>query len=646
MQQDISKMVELNNRLIEASIAYYNDSEIMSNYEYDELYDQLCELEKRTGVVLSNSVTHNVGAPGEVDKFKKVKHISPMQSLKKTKSVKELESFLGDEKGCLSWKLDGLTVVLTYNNGELVKAATRGDGINGEDITSQAKMFSNIPVKINHKQKLIIRGEALISYDEFNRIKENEGYDFKNPRNLASGTVKSLDLKVLMQRRIEFIAFTLVDAEFCTFSSYNEQLEYLDELGFTTVQRALVDSSAIDKIISIFTKSSKDYDYPVDGVVLFIDDLGKHEELGTTSNHPNYGIAFKWQDETQQTVIRSIEWSVSRTGRVNPVAVFDPVEIDGTTVERASLHNLSYIEDMKLGIGDEVEVYKANMIIPQIAKNLTQSLTSVEDIIPKSCPNCGGSLVIDDNGSAKYLYCKSNCSLAEQLYQFLNTLGVKEFGLETIKKLHDYGVVNNRSDLFNIASHKDTIVSTPGFGERTYSSLVNEIENISVTEGQILASLGIEGCGLNTAESIVKEVSLNDIITLHGATKRLQQTLYSIKGVGEVISESIATYFYSDSRVDELKTIISNVNIIDANGAQPGSLSGIVFAITGKLNNFKNRSELVDLIKANGGEVSVSINNSTDYLVNNDIDSASSKNKKAKQLGVMIITEEELLNII
>lgn len=642
--QDINRMKELNNKLIDASLAYYNGSEIMSNYEYDALYDELVELESTTGITLSNSVTQNVGVPGEVVKFDKVKHISPMQSLKKTKSIEDLSKFLGDNKGCMSWKLDGLTVVLTYNNGELIQAATRGDGITGEDITAQAKLFSNIPIKISHKHKLTVRGEALISYEEFERIKKNEGQDFKNPRNLASGTVKSLDLKVLKDRHVEFIAFTLVDAELCSFNSYNEQLDYLDSIGFTTVQRAVVDNTAIDKMINIFAKSSQLYDYPVDGVVLFIDSLKEHKRLGTTSNHPNYGIAFKWADNTYTTTVRDIEWSISRTGRLNPVAIFDSVEIDGTTVERASLHNISYIEDMKLNIGDEVEIYKANMIIPQIAKNLTQSLASIKDIIPEKCPNCGGGLVIEGNGSAKYLYCKNNCSLAEQIHQFLNTLGAKEFGLETIKRLHEHGVINNRIDLFNIASYKDTIVSIPGFGERTYATLVNEISNISVTEGQILASLGIEGCGLNTAESIVEEVSLSDIITLHRDTRLMQQTLCSIKGVGEAISQSIATYLYSDSRADELKVIISNVNVIRTN--KSGSLDGLLFAITGKLDSFKNRAELIDIIKANGGDVSGAVNSNTDYLINNDVNSVSSKNKRAKQLGVKIITDEDLLDMI
>lgn len=633
------EMLELNNKLIEASEAYYNDQEIMSNFEYDALYDKLVKLEKETGVVFSNSVTNNVGRPPILNGFEKSKHEYKALSLAKTKDIKDILELIEDRDCVLSWKLDGLTVVLTYEDGELHKAVTRGDGIIGDDITEQAKFFANIPSKIPYSGKLIVRGEALIPYEEFKRIKSSEGQDFKNPRNLASGTVKTLDLSILLKRKISFIAFTLVNPD-TSIKTYSSGLNLLKEFGFEVVDFITTDKLSLEIFVDLFTKASSGYDYPVDGLVVYIDELAAQRNLGETTHHPNYAIAFKWSDETADTTLKSIEWNKSRTGRINPVAVFDPVELDGSIVERASLHNIDYIESMKLNIGDQISVYKANMIIPQIAENYTKSLKDINSILPK-CPKCGADTYVKDG----FLHCSSiGCiNLDREVNHFLGELKVKGFGEATITKLIDEGLIEKRLDIFTLKDKKDKFISIPGLGKESYNNLTRAIDAIKANEAEFLSSLGINGVSLQTSEIILRELPLNKIKT--ATTDELQ----TLKGIGEVTAKSITNYFSLEKNLDEFDKLVKIINPIKLEKKATTRLSNISnkkFVITGKLAKFPNRKKLQLLIESYGGINLNTVNSKTDYLINNDITSCSSKNKKAKELDVPIITEEDLLKML
>ena len=632
------EIIQLNNKLIEASEAYYNDEEIMSNYEYDQLYDKLVQLEKETGFILSNSVTQNVGVK-ILDGFQKSKHIEKMLSLSKTKSIGDIKDFLGEETGVLSWKLDGLTVVIEYRDGKLFKAVTRGDGIEGEDITEQARLFCNLPLEIDCKTDLILRGEALISYPEFERIKKNEGQDFKNPRNLASGTVKNLDLSVLKKRKVSFLAFTLVKS-LNTFNSYFDQLEYLDSLGFSVVEHMRVEGNSIETFIQMFSKSAESYEFPVDGLVVYLDDLNLQKKLGSNSHHPNFAIAFKWQDEVYPTTVREIVWSKSRTGRLNPIAIFDPVEIDGTMVEKASLHNLSYIEDMKLNIGDEVEVFKANMIIPQIAKNNTQSLKDVNDVLPKACPVCGKEIKIINQNGSKFVHCSNpDCDkVLGELEHFTSLLKIKHISTKTFEKLIDNDILTCREDLFNLQDKKDKFIEIEGLGETLFNKLVKEINSIKVSEEEFIGSFGIPNVSSETAKAILSVFSFEDLPTLD------VEKLTSVNGIGDVMAKNFVSYIKENW--NEMKSLHDKVEIKEKKEQTSNVLEGKTFMITGKLNNFSNRKELVAMIESCGGKVGSSVNVNTDYLINNDINSSSSKNKKAKELNIPIISEEDFLNLL
>lgn len=645
MSDKISAMKALNARLIEASDAYYNsDVEIMSNFEYDKLYDELLKLEKETGVILSNSITQNVGSK-VVSSLKKSKHEEKMLSLAKTKSSEEIANWADGHDVCLSWKLDGLTVVMTYDNGELISAVTRGDGEIGEDITEQAKRFNNLPLKINNKNKIIVRGEAVISYKEFDRI--NNKYDvdskFKNPRNLVSGTVKSLDLKVLDQRKVDWIAFTFVEGY--NDNSYTKQLDELSFMGFDVVKHKLVKSNDIDIAIKEFSSRVGQQDIPVDGLVMFLDDTQYGKSLGDTSHHPRCAMAFKWQDDTYDTTLRDIIWRKSRTGRINPIAVFDPVDIDGTTVNRASLHNITYIEDMKLGIGDEISVYKANMIIPQVAENKTKSLKNIEDVLPCECPVCGGEVEIKQDGNTKFLYCANkNCegSVLDQIDLFFSKMKVMGASKKTWSKLLDEGVIIGIADVFDLREHEEEFCSIEGLGEKKFWSLVKQIENIETDLDTFISALGIYGVNDGMAKLLAKKFK-----TFEDFVKADKEDIAEINGIGDKTAENIERFIETNGQavlIDFAKNVKIKESAQDVAGSATGSIRGKKFAITGKVECFKNRKELERFIESKGGSVS-GVSKSTDYLITNDPYSGSNKNKKAQELGIQLITEQEFIDM-
>lgn len=659
-------MQKINNQLIKASHAYYNeDNEIMSNFEYDALYDQLVKLESEHGVLLNNSITQRVGSE-VISGLEKVKHSEPMLSLSKTKSVDELKSWFGNKKVCGSWKLDGLTVVMTYENGKLINAATRGDGTIGEDITKQAIRFTNLPYRIPIKDHIVIRGEAIITYKEFNRINSitDEGSKFKNPRNLVSGTVKNLNLAVLDRRKVEWIPFELIEGHDAVHNwiendcpattimntvgdihpdknSFSYYLDALWTLGFTPVEHCIITAKDLEKFITLQEKAvEKGYAIPVDGLVFTYDDINYFKSLGSTTHSPRGSIAFKWQDETYDTVIREIEWSKSRTGRINPVAIFDPVEIDGTTVSRASLHNLTYIEDMKLNIGDEVTVYKANMIIPQIAENKTKSLKDIYDILPHQCPVCHSDIEIRTEGSSAFLYCTNefcDSNLIDLIDLFLNQMKVLGISKTTIEKLYEKGIFTGVADVFDLKNHREEFCNIEGLGEKLFKTLTDQIDNIETSLPEFIASLGIQGVNVGTAKLLAEHYQTFENFVNTNITE-----LESINGIGNKTAESIVDFINNNTK----KTLIEfskNVTINDVESKTSNNfITGKNFAVTGSLEIFKNRKEMQDFIENNGGKVT-SVNAKTSYLITNDTESGSSKNKKAKELGVKIITEEEFI---
>lgn len=646
MADVMGRMTELIQVLNRASESYYaKDEEIMSNYEYDALYDELVALENETGVILSNSPTQKVGYES-VDFLPKETHDKPMLSLNKTKSVEDLEAFVSERDGVLSWKLDGLTIVLTYENGELTKAVTRGNGEVGEVITANAKTFTNIPLRIAFKEKLVLRGEAVISYPDFelvNSLIENEEDKYKNPRNLCSGSVRQLNSEVTKQRHVRLVAFSLVMAEGKEFETRCEEFDFLSELGFEVVQHFKVNKDNMAEQVKWFAKAIENYEIPSDGLVLCLDDIAYGKSLGMTAKFPRDAIAFKWQDETAKTVLRMIEWSPSRTGLINPVAVFDSVELEGTSVSRASVHNLSVLEDLKLGIGDEILVYKANMIIPQIAKNLTESSNLT---IPKECPCCGGPTVERVVKEARSLYCSNPDCPAKQIKKFshfvsrdaLNVDGLSE---ATLEKFVDEGFIKDYTDLFRLEKYHDMIVTMEGFGEKSFANLLESIEKAKdVSLPNLIYSLGILNVGLANAKVICRAFD-NDTQKLLSLSK---EELTSVDTIGEVIADSYVSYFADGKNLSVFKELLSILRIKAEEAVNVESeLSGKTVVVTGSLNLYGSRKELQDEIEKRGAKLSGSVSKNTFVLVNNDITSNSSKNKTAKELGVPIISEADFV---
>jgi len=642
----IKELVELLNK---AGKSYYSEGrELMSNYEYDALYDELGMLEKETGYILSNSPTVNVGYE-VLSELPKERHESPMLSLDKTKSPEALAEWLGSQKGLLSWKLDGLTIVLTYDNGQLQKAVTRGNGEVGEIITNNARVFKNVPVTIPFKGKLVLRGEAIIMYSDFERINEQipeADAKYKNPRNLCSGSVRQLNNEITAQRNVHFFAFTLVSAQDVDFdNSRQRQFEWLKDQGFSVVEYKMVTKDTILDTIEWFEKTIVTNDFPSDGLVILYDDIAYGDSLGRTAKFPRNAMAFKWTDETAETTLREIEWSASRTGLINPVAVFDPVELEGTQVSRASVHNISIVESLKLGIGDRIKVFKANMIIPQIAENLTQS-GNLE--IPEVCPVCGGKTQIKQVNDVKTLYCINEDCQAKHVKSFAHfvsrdALNIDGLSEATLEKFIQHGFLKNFCDLYHLEKFRDEIIALDGFGEKSYENLLTSVENSrNTTLPKFIYGLGIANVGLSNAKMIVQALG-NDIEKIIHAGR---QELEKIDGVGAVIADTFASYFENEKNKEEFYKLLQEMHIEKAPDNQNNQiLTGKVFVITGSLEHFENRNQLKERIEQLGGKVTGSVTGKTSYLINNDSHSTSSKNKTAAKLGVPVITENEFLEM-
>ena len=643
-ESSIKKMKELGEKLREASRAYYQeDREIMSNVEYDALYDTLSALEKETGIVLADSPTVNVGYEA-VEQLPKEEHERPMLSLDKTKEREALREFIGEHPTLLSWKLDGLTIVLTYENGELIKAVTRGNGIVGEVITNNARVFKNIPLKISFKGRLVLRGEAIITYSDFEKINETIGdadAKYKNPRNLCSGSVRQLNNEITAKRNVRFYAFSLVSAEGVDFRNSREvQFRWLNEQGFEVVEYRKVTAETLDEAMDYFAEAVTTNDFPSDGLVALYDDIAYGESLGTTAKFPRNAMAFKWADEMRDTRLMESEWSPSRTGLINPVAIFEPVELEGTTVSRASVHNISIMKELKLGIGDTIRVYKANMIIPQIAENLTGSGNAP---IPHTCPACGQETVVKKENDVECLFCVNPECPAKKIKSFglftsrdaMNIDGLSE---ATLEKFIARGFIHDFGDIFEISRYKDEIVEMEGFGQKSYDNLMESLERAKETTlPRVIYSLGIANIGLANAKVICRHFD-NDLDRIRHASL---EEVSDIDTIGPVIAGNLVAYFRDEDNDRRLDHLMSFLHIQEDSPKQEQIFEGMNFVITGSLVHFENRSEAKELIESLGGKVTGSVTKKTNYLINNDIQSNSSKNKKARELGIPILSEED-----
>ena len=641
------ELVELLNR---ARRAYeQDDTEIMSNYEYDQLYDELLGLEKELNTTLASSPTVNVGYE-VLSELPKERHESPMLSLDKTKEVGRLKEFLGDQKAVISWKLDGLTIVLTYRGGTLAKAVTRGNGEVGEVVTNNARVFQNLPLNIPYQGELVLRGEAVISYKDFEKINEEIGdadAKYKNPRNLCSGSVRQLNNEITAKRRVRFYAFTLVSAEGIDFrNSRQYQMQWLREQGFDVVENHLVTGGTIDEEVAWFARHIEKNELPSDGLVLVYDDIAYGQSLGATAKFPRDSFAFKWADEIRETTLREIEWSPSRTGLINPVAVFEPVELEGTTVSRASVHNISIMEELELGVGDRITVYKANMIIPQIAENLTRS--GVKDI-PEVCPVCGGATRIAMENETKTLYCTNPKCQAKHVKSFTlfvsrDAMNIEGLSEATLEKFIANGYVKDLTDLFHLDRYAEEIKNMDGFGEKSYENLRNSINNARTTTlPRLVYSLGIPNIGIANAKVICRALGNDPERVMNASAEELNE----IPGVGEVIAKAYVDYFADEEHRDVYRRLLEEVDIPKEEETADGQkFAGVNFVITGSVEHFANRAEVKEEIEKRGGKVTGSVTSKTNYLINNDVNSTSSKNRKARELGIPIISEEEFLKML
>ena len=649
-QKAIQRMKELSGILKEASRAYYaEDREIMSNLEYDALYDELVKLEEETQMVLAGSATTTVGYEA-VDELPKEAHESPMLSLDKTKDKEVLRGFIGKHKTLLSWKMDGLTVVFTYNQGSLQKAVTRGNGVVGEVITNNARVFDNVPLKIPYQGELTLRGEAIITYSEFEKINsEIEDVDarYKNPRNLCSGSVRQLNNEITAKRHVRFYAFSLVKAEGVDFAnSRQQQMEWLEDQGFEVVEYRVVTSDTLDEAMEYFATQIEHNDFPSDGLVALYDDIAYGDSLGRTAKFPRNAFAFKWADEMAETTLEEIEWSPSRTGLINPVAIFTPVELEGSTVSRASVHNISIMRKLELGIGDRIKVYKANMIIPQIGENLTKS--GVKDI-PEICPACGGKTVIEKVNDVESLYCRNPECPAKAIKGFTlfvsrDAMNIDGLSEATLEKFIARGFIRDFGDIFEIDRYKDEIIQMEGFGEKSYENLIESLNRAKKTElPRVLYALGIPSIGVANAKMICKELGYDMEKIRHVS----EEELAAIDGIGPVIAKSFVDYFKKEGRQEKLDHLLSHLELGEAPKQKEEQIfHGMSFVITGSVEHFSNRKEVKEEIEKRGGKVTGSVTSKTNYLINNDTQSSSSKNKKAKELGIPIISEETFIQMM
>ena len=644
----VNQMKELVKKLNEAAKAYYQeDREIMSNREYDALYDQLEQMEAETGIVLADSPTVNVGYEA-VDALPKETHESPMLSLDKTKERETLRAFIGTNPTLLSWKMDGLTIVLTYENGELQKAVTRGNGIVGEVITNNARTFKNIPLKIAYQGRLVLRGEAIITYSDFERINETiEDVDakYKNPRNLCSGSVRQLNNQITAERNVRFYAFALVSAQDVDMhNSRAYQMEWLKSQGFEVVEYRMVTGESLDEAMDYFSHAIENNDFPSDGLVALYDDIAYGDSLGSTAKFPRNAFAFKWADEIRETTLREIEWSPSRTGLINPIAVFDPVELEGTTVSRASVHNVSIVKELQLGIGDTIQVYKANMIIPQIAENLTRS-SNLE--IPHICPVCGEEARVIQENEVESLYCMNPDCVAKKIKAFTlfvsrDAMNIDGLSEATLEKFIAKGFIHDFGDIFEIAKHREEIVTMEGFGEKSYDNLIASIDKAKETTlAKVIYSLGISNIGLSNARVICRHFD-DDLDKIRTAE---EEEISAIDGIGPVIAKSLTKYFKDPENNRKLDHLLGYLHINKEEVSENQTLAGMNFVITGSLEHFSNRGEAKKLVESLGGKVTGTVTGKTNYLINNDTTSNSSKNKKARELGIPILSEEDFIKM-
>mgnify|MGYP003100200613 FL=1 len=641
----VNQMKELVKKLNKAY--YQEDREIMSNREYDDLYDQLESMEAETGIVLADSPTVNVGYEA-VDALPKETHESPMLSLDKTKDRETLRAFIGTHPSLLSWKMDGLTIVLTYDHGELVKAVTRGNGIVGEVITNNARTFKNIPLKIAYQGRLVLRGEAIITYSDFERINatiEDVDAKYKNPRNLCSGSVRQLNNQITARRNVRFYAFALVSAQDVDMhNSRAYQMQWLKSQGFEVVEYRMVTGETLDEAMDYFSHAIENNDFPSDGLVALYDDIAYGDSLGSTAKFPRNAFAFKWADEIRETILREIEWSPSRTGLINPIAVFDPVELEGTTVSRASVHNVSIVKELQLGIGDTIQVYKANMIIPQIAENLTKS-GKLE--IPHICPVCGQEARIIQENEVESLYCMNPDCVAKKIKAFTlfvsrDAMNIDGLSEATLEKFIAKGFIHDFGDIFEIAKYRDEIVEMDGFGEKSFDNLMVSIEKAKETvPAKVLYSLGIANIGLSNAKVICRHFE-DDLAQIRNAK---EEEVGAIDGIGPVIARSLTKYFEDPDNNRGLDHLLRYLHINKEEISKNQTLAGMNFVITGSLEHFSNRGEAKNLIESLGGKVTGSVTGKTNYLINNDTASNSSKNKKARELGIPILSETDFLKM-
>lgn len=659
----IEKIKELTKKLNAASEAYYkNDIEIMSNFEYDRLYDELVELENETGITLNDSPTVKVGYE-TVQQLPKEAHEKRMLSLDKTKSIAELKVWLGNQKGLLSWKIDGLTVVLTYEGGELVKAVTRGNGEIGEVITNNAKTFKNLPKRIPFKGELVIRGEAFIKYSDFDKINQKiPEFDakYKNPRNLCSGSVRQLNSEITAHRNVNFDCFSLEKAEYKKIldeefvdldeiwkNSKKNQLSWLEKMGFQVVEYKDVTTGNIEDTVKDFSERIAEYDVPSDGLVLIYDDIAYGDSLGSTAKFPRNSIAFKWKDDMMETVLEEIIWSPSRTGLINPIARFNPVELEGTVVSRASVHNVSILKELNLKVGDRIKVYKANMIIPQIEENLSK--TDEEVVLPETCPACDYGVELKSDLGVETLFCSNRLCPAKRIKSFSlfvsrDAMNIENLSEATLEKFIGMGLIKTLPDIFYLKNYRAEITSMEGFGEKSFDNLVNAVEKSKkVTVAKFIYALGISGIGVANGRLIARHFD-NDWEKIQNASA---EELMQIDGIGEVVANAFVDFLHDDENKKSVEKLLDIVEFdVEPQGLTDGDLRGKTFVITGNVHIYKNRNELKSAIEANGGKVTGSVSSNTDFLINNDIDSASSKNKKAKELGIPIISEDEFARMI
>ena len=644
----IERMKELIPVLQKAGKAYYQeDREIMSNFEYDKLYDELETLEKETGITLAGSPTVSVGYEA-LEELPKEAHETPMLSLDKTKDVEALRAFIGDQKTLLSWKLDGLTIVLTYGDGKLQKAVTRGNGVVGEVITNNARVFKNIPLQISFKGDLVLRGEAIITYSDFKKINEEiEDVDakYKNPRNLCSGSVRQLNNEITARRNVHFYAFSLVRAQGVDFrNSREQQFLWLKDQGFDVVEYRMVTRDTLDEAMEYFSDQVVKNDFPSDGLVALYDDIAYGDSLGTTAKFPRNSYAFKWKDEVRETTLKEIEWSPSRTGLINPVAIFEPVELEGTTVSRASVHNISIMKELQLGIGDKIQVYKANMIIPQIAENLTRS-GNLE--IPDTCPVCGKEARVLKTNEVESLYCMNPDCQAKKIKSFTlfvsrDAMNIDGLSEATLEKFILKGFIKDFGDIFEIGRYREEIVNMDGFGEKSFDNLMASLERARhTTLPRLLYSLGIANIGLANAKVICKEFDYDLEKMIHATGEEIS----SIEGIGPVIAQSFTAYFADEENMRKLRHLLSHLELEEVKQENRLTLEGKQFVITGSVEHFANRAQLKEYIEQRGGKVTGSVTSKTDYLINNDVTSNSSKNKKARELEIPILSEEDFLHM-